>query len=232
MIHSYFKGFSPDILKFLQELSANNTRDWFAEHRDRYDNNVRLPAKQLIAAMADRFDELHIHYKADDKTSMFRIHRDTRFSKDKSPYKTNVGLFFPFIGTNSTVGKAVERPGIYCHIEPGNCAIGGGIYMPTPDQLKAIRARIYNHHEEWDEIVHSRQFTTIFATGIHGESLKTMPRGYEPNHTASEYIRKKQWYVWETFDESVLFTEEIIDILEEKSIASLAFHVFLSGENI
>jgi uncharacterized protein (TIGR02453 family) len=232
MIHSYFKGFSPDILKFLQELSSNNTRDWFAEHRDRYDNNVRLPAKQLIAAMADRFDELHIHYKADDKTSMFRIHRDTRFSKDKSPYKTNVGLFFPFIGTNSTVGKAVEKPGIYCHIEPGNCAIGGGIYMPTPDQLKAIRARIYNHHEEWDEIIHSRQFTTIFAAGIHGESLKTMPRGYEPNHTASEYIRKKQWYVWETFDESVLFTEEIIDILEEKSIASLAFHEFLSGENI
>ncbi|HRE58833.1 MAG TPA: DUF2461 domain-containing protein [Candidatus Kapabacteria bacterium] len=229
MIHSYFKGFSPDILKFLQELSANNTRDWFAEHRDRYDSNVRLPAKQLIATMADRFDELHIHYKADDKTSMFRIHRDTRFSKDKSPYKTNVGFFFPFIGTNTTAGKPVERPGIYCHIEPGNCAIGGGIYMPTSDQLKAIRARIYSHHEEWYEIIHSRQFTTIFATGIHGESLKTMPRGYEPNHAASEYIRKKQWYVWETFDESVLFTEEIIDILEEKSIASLAFHEFLSG---
>ncbi|HRK58357.1 MAG TPA: DUF2461 domain-containing protein [Candidatus Kapabacteria bacterium] len=229
MIHSYFKGFSPDILKFLQELSANNTRDWFAEHRDRYDSNVRLPAKQLIATMADRFDELHIHYKADDKTSMFRIHRDTRFSKDKSPYKTNVGVFFPFIGTNTTAGKPVERPGIYCHIEPGNCAIGGGIYMPTSDQLKAIRARIYSHHEEWYEIIHSRQFTTIFATGIHGESLKTMPRGYELNHAASEYIRKKQWYVWETFDESVLFTEEIIDILEEKSIASLAFHEFLSG---
>lgn len=230
MTPSYFHGFSGDILVFLKELSANNTREWFTAHRDRYDNNVRLPAKQLIAAMADRFEQGDIPYKADDKTSMFRIHRDTRFSKDKSPYKTNVGIFFPCIGAHTSTGKSVEKPGLYFHIEPGQCAVGGGLYMPTPDQLKAIRLRIHDHYDEWNTIIHAHKFTAAFPSGIHGETLKTMPRGFDATHPAADDIRKKQWYFWETIDESVLFTEEIMDVLEEKALASLELHEFLSEE--
>lgn len=224
---SHFSGFPKDCLKFLKELAENNNREWFTQNRELYDTQVRLPAKQLIAVMADRFEDLGIPYRADDKTSMFRINRDTRFSKDKTPYKTNVGLFFPYVQSGST-GKPVENPGLYLHIESGQCFIGGGIYMPTPEQLKIIRTRLSERFDTWKNIISDKNFQSVFPSGIRGESLKTMPRGFESDDKAAEYIKQKQWYMWEPVPESALITEEIIDVLEEKAIHSEKFHEFLS----
>lgn len=224
---SHFSGFEKECIKFLSELANNNNREWFTENRERYDTFVRLPAKRLVATMAERFEDLGLHYRADDKTSMFRINRDTRFSKDKTPYKTNVGLFFPYVESGAT-GKAVENPGLYLHIEPGQYFIGGGVYMPTPEQLKLIRTRMQDHPDEWLGIINSKQFIGIFPNGIHGESLKTMPRGFEPEERIADYVKMKQWYIWESVSENALLTEQIIDLLEEKAIASQEFHEFLS----
>lgn len=223
-MNPHFSGFLRGCFDFLRDLRQNNNREWFAAHKSDYERLLREPAKLLIAVMAERFEMLELPFEADARRSMFRINRDTRFSKDKSPYKTNVGVLFPY---DDGAGRAVERPGIYLHIEPERCFIGGGLYMPSPQQLRAIRARIDSDSQLLVAATSFPEFTEEFPNGLQGEKLRLAPAGYDRAHPAAEFLRMKQFFTSCETPESVLVTEEIIDVLERKAFALAPLCEFL-----
>jgi uncharacterized protein (TIGR02453 family) len=133
--------FTPRIFQFLRELATHNDKDWFQTNKHRYEADARRPVLRFVEEFATQLRTISRHFEADPRPvggSMFRIHRDTRFSKDKSPYKTNVGAHFP----HRTAGKDVHAPGFYLHLEPGGSTGGGGLWHPDGPALKKVRDRI------------------------------------------------------------------------------------------
>ena len=128
-----FDGFDPEAFAFLADLKANNDRDWFNARKDRYDELLRRPMTQLCLVLAERFRAAGLPLRADPKKSPFRIYRDTRFSNDKTPYKTHISAYFSRDLTKGSQG------GVYLHLEPGRCFLGGAHYHPDPKQLTALR---------------------------------------------------------------------------------------------
>ena len=144
-----FDGYTPDVKEFFRNLKNNNTKSWFDDHREFYINNIREVTKTLVNDMGMRFARLGLPYIADPKRSLFRINRDIRFSNNKDPYKTNLGVFFPF-SLSPTVQKPVHAMGLYFHFEDSETFIAGGIHSPMPSDLKAIRKRI---SQDWEELI-------------------------------------------------------------------------------
>jgi uncharacterized protein (TIGR02453 family) len=137
---------------------------------------------------------------------VFRIYRDTRFSRNKTPYKTNVAASFNL----RTAKGLTETPGLYVGVEPGGIYAGGGLYMPSSQQLKAIRQRMTAKPEEFLEIVTGKRFRKIFG-GIEGETLQRAPLGYAPDHPMIKYLRHKQFYIGIEMDESACFKANFAD---------------------
>ena len=144
----------------------------------------------LIASLQPHFESFAPEFDVNPKRSLFRIYRDIRFSKDKTPYKTHVAAHFVLKGRP----KGTEGSGYYVHIEPGEVFVGGGIYMPAGDQLKKIRRAISDRQKEFVAIVTSKDFVKLFGT-IEGERLKRIPQGYEEDHPMSEWLKLKQFFV-------------------------------------
>lgn len=190
-----FKGFPKSGLDFLKRLKRNNTREWFHRHKEEYEENVRFPMQCLIASLREQLREEIPELDFNPKRSIFRIYRDVRFSKNKTPYKTHIAASFELKGKK----KSYDTPGLYVHIEPAAIFVGGGMYMPAGEQLKAIRNSIVAQPEEFLAVVESRHFTTQFG-GIQGERLQKAPLGFPKDHPLIEYLKHKQWYVgkeWE-----------------------------------
>lgn len=217
MLENY-SVFTPASIDFLSQLRENNTKEWFAERKSDYEQLVKQPSLSLISVMNERFEDLGVPYISSPKASMFRIHRDTRFSKNKAPYKTNIGLFFPYI-RQKTEKKPIEAPGLYVHIEPNEMFIGGGLYMPTPEQLRAIRERIADEWKDLEAIIKHPLFLNEFPDGLRGEQLQRIPRGFPADHAAGDLLRLKQYLVMCTLNQGQIFTEQIIDVIEAKSLA-------------
>src|SRR6266705_5318501 len=167
-----FSAFPKQGIQFLQSLKRNNNREWFLEHKSIYEKHVKQPMADLIGALASEFRQFAPEMVASPKVSFYRIHRDTRFSKDKTPYKTHVAAVFP----RSGLGKH-EGAGYYLHVAPTELLIGGGLYMPLPEDLNAIRSHIAENAETFTGIVEGRQFRRLFGT-IGGEQLSRVPRGF------------------------------------------------------
>jgi uncharacterized protein (TIGR02453 family) len=167
-------------------LKRNNNRDWFLEHRSAYDESVRLPMLKVIEALAPEFQRFAPDVLASPR-SLFRINRDTRFSKDKSPYKTHVAASFSVRGLDRHEGA-----GFYFHIAPTELWIGGGVYRPMPDELRLVRDHIAGNHERLDKIVKARRFKKLFGE-LAGEQSLRVPRGYPKDHPAEHYLRHKDW---------------------------------------
>ena len=184
-----FPGFPNDLFRFLNDLSKNNNRDWFNENKDRYQKSIVLPVKDFIVVMGERLHKISRSFMADPRTnggSMFRIYRDIRFSKDKRPYKENVGCQFRHIA-----GKTVHAPGFYVHIQPGNVFVGGGIWKPPNPVLDKIRTAIVEQSDKWSEIT---KRTKYFPT-IEGDQLKRPPRGYDADHPHIEDLKRKSFFL-------------------------------------
>jgi uncharacterized protein (TIGR02453 family) len=174
-------------LDFLKSLKRNNNRDWFLKHKPDYEQSVRSPMIQIIEALAKEFKDFAPEILAAPKTSLFRIYRDTRFSKDKSPYKTHVAASFHVAGVDRHEGA-----GFYFHIAPGDVFIGGGLYRPPPEALRPVREHIAANHERLKKIVASRQFRALFGELAGDQSART-PRGFAPDHPAEQYLRHKDF---------------------------------------
>lgn len=222
-----FQGFSQSGFQFLEELKSNNAKEWFEERRDIYEQSLRNPAKALIADMDQAFLREELPFEASVKKSLFRIHRDTRFSPNKSPYKTNIGITFPVIREGNSKESKTEIPGIYLHIEPNACFVAGGLYMPDAKQLKSLRSRIEEDWTALDELNKDPEFLKEFPTGLHGNKLKTMPRGFDPEHPGREYLRMKQFIVMCMIPDVITVSETLIEVLMNKARSMAPIMLYL-----
>lgn len=223
-----FTGFDKKAFQFLINLKNNNTREWFAENKSIYERLLREPSKCLLNEIDQLFIKHQLPYEANPKTSLFRINRDTRFSKDKTPYKTNVGITFPVHRKHHVLNATkTEKPGMYLHIEPGACFIAGGLYMPDGQQLKSIRERIESDWTLLNKIQQQRAFRIEFPQGLLGEKVKTMPRGYDPEHPGKEYLRMKQFIVMESIPDSLVKSNALIKELLAKARAMAPLIMYL-----
>ena len=184
-----FQGFGAATVRFLQELEANNNRDWFQANKHRYEAEVLAPALDFISAMSDELDGFAPHFTALPKRmggSLMRVYRDVRFSPSKAPYKTNIGIQF-----RHEQGKDVHAPGYYLHIESTGCFFGAGMWRPVPEALQAIRSRIAEQPQAWRRVLEAREFTETFRLG--GDALKRPPRGYAADLPHIEDLKRKSF---------------------------------------
>lgn len=170
---------------FLRDLKANNDRDWFTANKHRYEDHVKDPALRLIEDFAPHLAKLSGHFKATPR-SLFRIYRDTRFSNDKTPYKTAVGVHF-----RHDRSKNAHAPGYYLHVAPGEVFLGCGIWHPDSGALRAIRERIVEDGTAWKRASRGKRFAETFE--LTGDSLKRAPKGVDPDHPLIEDLRRKDF---------------------------------------
>lgn len=200
-----FEGFPKDGIDFLKKLKKNNNRDWFALHKQEFEESVKLPMQCYIESLKPHFADFAPGIDAHPKRSLFRIYRDTRFSKDKTPYKTHMAAHFVPRGD----AKGFLGSGYYVHIEPGEVFLGGGIYMPDNDQLKKIRKGIAEHSKEFIAIINNAPFKKSFGA-ISGEKLQRIPHGYPPDHPMAEYLKLKQFFVGVEWKEDVCYKKDFV----------------------
>jgi len=192
-----FTGFRPEAIQFLVDLAANNERTWFQPRKGEYERLLKEPLEALCVALDGEFRSRGLPLRADPSRSPFRIYRDVRFSKDKSPYKTHVAASFGWAGDDDeAAGRShtenVHASGGYFHLQPGEIFVGGGVWHPDPSWLKAFRDRVVNDYDGYRDIVEAPAFRDTFGTvGDDGESLKRVPAGYPPDHPAADLLRKK-----------------------------------------
>lgn len=191
-----FSHFSPAMFDFLAELSLNNNRDWFNANKQRYEDTVREPARAFVRAMGAQLDSISEHFVADDRKmggSLMRIYRDTRFGKDKTPYKTNVGIQF-----RHAAGKDVHAPGFYLHISIDEMFLGAGMWRPAKEPLKQIRDRIADESDSWKAVLACDGFKGDWALG--GDSLSRGPKGVDRAHPMIEELKRKDFIATTNID--------------------------------
>lgn len=197
--------FKKSTLKFLRELEKNNNRDWFEANKHRYESDVREPALDYIEAMAPHLAKISGNFIASPKKvggSLMRVYRDVRFSKDKTPYKTNIGVQF-----RHTAGKDVHAPGFYMHIEPSQVFVGAGIWRPDNATLNNMRLHIDESQAQWKKISKA-----IKAKGfaMHGESLKRPPKGYSADHLLLEDLKRKDFIAIQDLKGSMVSQDDFV----------------------
>ena len=185
-------SFSRDLFRFLADLRENNDREWFAANKDRYENALLEPALDFVADFGPRLEKISKHFVADPRPSggsLFRIYRDTRFSKDKTPYKTNAGIHF-----RHELAKEADAPGFYLHLSPGEVFAGGGIWHPGTAALARIREAIAADPSGWRRAARGGSFAGRFALG--GDSLKRPPAGFDADHPLVDDLKRKSFFGW------------------------------------
>ena len=188
--------FDRAFFRFLKDLDQNNQREWFQANKQRYEDEVRHPAQQFISDFGPLLHKISPHFLADPRPSggsMFRIYRDTRFAKDKTPYKTHVGIQF-----RHQQGKDVHAPGFYLHLDPEGCFAGVGIWHPDSNALAGIRGAIDEQPRRWKQISGSKRFSDTFQ--LAGDSLKRAPKGYDPDHPMIDDLKRKDFIGVANFD--------------------------------
>jgi uncharacterized protein (TIGR02453 family) len=211
--------FSPELFAFLADLRANNDRDWFAANRDRYESHVLEPALEFVEQFGPRLHEISPYFEAIPRRtggSLFRIHRDTRFSKDKSPYKSNVGIFF-----RHERGRDVQAPGFYLQLAPGDCFAGAGIWHPDSTSLKRIREAIAAKPGEWATAKRGQE--------IVGQSLKRPPAGFDRGHPQIDDIKRKDFATLTRFDQQDTTKPSFTDDYERACQGAMPLMRFLCG---
>ncbi len=214
--------FSSETFKFLTQLEKNNSREWFAANKLRYEEHLRGPALRLIADMADPLAAINPQITAIPKAvggSLFRIHRDTRFSADKRPYKTNIGIYFSHAAArkaargdagNAAPGR-LDAPGLYLNIAVGGCFLGGGIWHPQSATTKRIRDYMVSNPASWKSVTRGHKFLETYH--LAGEALKRPPRGYDPEHELIEDLKRKDFIASAQIDEKVLMDSDLVSEL-------------------
>jgi len=193
-------------LKFLKALKKNNNKPWFDKHRKEYEA-AKIDFENFIQSVIDKHSKNDVDLKGlVAKKCIFRINRDVRFSKDKSPYKTNLGA------SMDKGGKKSGLAGYYFHLEPGKGFLGGGIWMPQPDALKKVRQEIDYAFDEFRKIVESKKFKSIFKEMYSGEGMQLakVPQGFEKDNPAAEYLKFKSWLVLTDIPDSLLTSKDLL----------------------
>lgn len=188
---------TPELFKFFRQLQRNNNREWFQKNKARYENIVKNPLLELVSDFAPRLHKISKHLVADPRPnggSLFRIYRDVRFSKDKTPYKTAAGIRFPHENA-----KNVHAPGYYLHLGPGEVFAGAGIWHPESPTLKKVRDKIVTDPTGYKRSIAGKAFKAQCKLG--GESLQRPPKGYDPEHPLIEELKRKDFIAYVPFTE-------------------------------
>jgi len=183
-------SFGPELFSFLSDLRANNNREWFAANKERHEEQLLEPALAFIEAFAPRLEKISPHFRADPRPSggsLFRIYRDTRFAKDKTPYKTNLGIHF-----RHERAKDAHAPGYYLHIGPDEVFAGGGIWHPATAAATAIREAIVADPGRWRRVTRTGAFAKQLNLG--GDSLKRVPSWADPDHPFAHDLKRKDFF--------------------------------------
>ncbi|MEM1410891.1 MAG: DUF2461 domain-containing protein [Pseudomonadota bacterium] len=218
-----FEGFPPEFLTFYRDLERNNNRAWFAENKPRYQAAVVAPMLAFIEAMQAPLERISPHYRAIAKAnggSLFRIYRDTRFSKDKTPYKTHAAAQF-----RHARGRDVHAPGFYVHFAREGLAFGGGIWRPPSSALRAIREFMVDNPAAWRKLRDARAVQQ--RGGLQGERLKRAPRGFDPDHAHAEDLKLKSFYVMEQADPALLVDPGLAKIVASAFRAAAPLNHFI-----
>ena len=185
-----FHGFSKSFFAFFRSLKAHNERAWFEANKEIFRATVQVQMSEFIAAMAPELRNISKEFVADPRPnggSMFRIHRDVRFARDKRPYKEHAACQF-----RHRFGRDVHAPGFYVHLAPGEVFVGGGLWMPESDPLARIRGAIVAKPDLWKKAVAAKKFVAHFGE-LDGESLTRAPRGFDPNHPLIADLKRKSF---------------------------------------
>jgi uncharacterized protein (TIGR02453 family) len=208
-------SFSPELFAFLRDLADNNDREWFAANKARYVAEVQEPALAFVEDVGLRMPDVSRHFVADARTtggSLFRIYRDVRFSKDKSPYKTHVGIQF-----RHARARDAHAPGFYLHLEPGSVFMACGTWHPDRETLHAIRSAIAARPSRWQAIVEEPAFRQRFRLG--GEALKRPPAGFDRDHPLIEELKRKDFIAVADLSEPEViaggFLDRFVDLCSE-----------------
>lgn len=213
--------FTENTLRFLRRLKRNNTRAWFNEHRDEYESHVREPMLAVIERLAVDFPRIAPDLVASPR-SMYRVYRDTRFSPDKTPYKTQVAAAF----SHQALPKN-ESAALYFHLAPDQLWIGGGLYAPRTAQLHRIREHIDANLDSFLALVKSSAIRRI--GGVTGSTLKRVPRGFSPDHKAADYLRLKQYLAGETLPPELALSPRFYSSLVRRFSVLVPFIHFLNA---
>jgi len=199
--------FSPKTFTFLEKLSKNNTRVWFNDHKEEYEELVREPALNFIDDIRPSLQTISPHFSAESKKmggALMRVYRDIRFSHDKTPYKTNIGIQFRHL-----VGRDAHAPKFYLNISPHNSYLGVGAWRPHSSALSKIREMISDNPGSWKGITSDKAFSEHFH--LAGESLKTYPRGYDKNHPLINDLKRKDFIAVHNLNRDEILSKDLIN---------------------
>lgn len=220
---SNFEGFPREFFSFYRQLEKNNDRDWFNENKQRYLDYVVAPSLEFITAMQPALKKISPCFLAVPKRtggSLMRIYRDIRFSKNKLPYKTNLGIQF-----RHEMGKDVHAPGFYFHFSQKESFIGAGVWCPGSGPLNQIRAIIDDEAQKWKRVSRSKKFTSIYE--LAGSSLKRPPRGYDADHKLIDDLKRKDHIAVSPLSAKDLASPEIVDLTAQRIRVAMPYVRFL-----
>jgi uncharacterized protein (TIGR02453 family) len=205
-VPSGFPGFPPEALKFLRALK----REWFQPRKETFDLQVRAPMMDLVTALNAELAKFAPEYVTDPNRAIFRIYRDTRFSADKTPYKTHIAARFPRRGLDTTAPSV-----FYVSVSADEIGVGGGIYHPDPQSMLTIRTWIADHHRELRRVLANSRLKQAVGE-LQGDELSRMPKGFDPAHPAGDLIRKKDWFLYASLDTKLAVSPELFKELRAR----------------
>jgi uncharacterized protein (TIGR02453 family) len=217
-----FDGFPAEGMQFFRSLARNNRREWFQPRKHIYEEQVKAPMAELVTALTAEMMRFAPNYIVDPAKAIYRIYRDTRFSKDKTPYKTHIAAIFPRRGLEKHGGA-----GLYFSVSPKEMEVAGGVYMPGPDALLAIRSHLAAHHAEFSRIVKSRRLRTLMGE-LQGEQLSRVPKGFACEHPAAGLLRHKQWLLYVMLDPALATTPKLLPEIRQRFEVMMPFLEFLN----
>jgi uncharacterized protein (TIGR02453 family) len=226
-----FPGFRPAALTFLRGLARNNRREWFEARREAFERDLRQPLRELVEAMDVRLAAFAPEIVGDPAQAIFRIHRDVRFSADKSPYKTNLGFWL----YHRAAGKGIRKEGgsggagFYFHLEPGAGFVAGGLWRPTPPALAKLREAIVEDRKGFERVVLAPAFRRRFGGLTEEEMLTRVPRGFAPEHPAARWLRFRSFTASRPLTDAQLLDARLPVRLEREYAALLPLVRWLNG---
>ncbi|HLY18375.1 MAG TPA: DUF2461 domain-containing protein [Bryobacteraceae bacterium] len=222
-MRSGFPGFPPEAMTFYRGLARNNRREWFQPRKQIYEEKVKAPMAELVQAMNQAMMKFAPDYVTDAGKAIYRIYRDTRFSPDKTPYKMQIAASFARRGMEKH-GAA----GYYFAISHKGVDVGGGIYMPPPETLRAVRTRIADRHAEFRRLAASSAIRRLFGA-MQGEQLTRVPKGFACDHPAADLLRFKQFLLFATLEPEIVTTPKLFTEIEKRFRAMAPFLEFLNA---
>ena len=223
-----FQGFHPDAAQFLLDLASNNERAWFQAHKADYERMCKAPMEAFVAALAERFTARGLPLLADPRRSIFRIYRDTRFAKDKTPYKTHLGANFPWLDDGGQADAGAHANGGYFHFQPGEMYVGGGMWMAECPRLEAFRRAIVEDEDRVRAAIEDPGFVAAFGGISSHHELVRVPPGYPKDHPLAELFRYKDVVFGRSLADDETFRPDLPDLVADAYDAAMPVFRFLA----